>query len=249
MSRASQSLTDLAPPPLELREVARRLREAELPHPPPARAEPEPLNALIRTILSQQNTSAVARRQYEALRLAYPRWEAALTDGPDGIEKTLKAAGGGLSRIKAGYIYGVLAALEERQGKLSLRETRALSDTQARALLESLPGVGMKTASLILLFDLIRPAIPVDSNIERLAKRLEWVPQRWNAEKVERWFDLVLPHEWAFRQAFHLAGVRHGRNTCRARHPRCDLCVLRELCPLTALLSPVSPLSPVSSEK
>lgn len=221
--------------PAALLEVVRRLRDHELPDPSPPRAAPEPLDEVIRTILSQQNTSVVARRQFEALQAKYPRWEAALLDGPDGIEATLKEAGGGLSRIKAGYIHAVLNALDE-QGRLSLRHLKGLGDAEARAALENLPGVGMKTASLILLFDLVRPAIPVDSNIERLAKRLEWVPEKWNAEKVERWFELVLPRDWQTRQAFHIAGVRHGRHTCHARHPDCAGCVLRDLCPSAGLL-------------
>ncbi|MFD1730555.1 endonuclease III domain-containing protein [Deinococcus malanensis] len=237
--RASRPpLHEQTPPPDWLPEVIARLRAEYHPDLPLPRPERQVLDALLRTLLSQQNTSTVAARQFAALKAAYPRWEAALLDGPDGIETVLRDAGGGLARIKAGYIHGILAHLHEHLGTLDLAATRQLNDQEARNLLEGLPGIGMKTASLVLLFDLLRPALPVDTNIERVAKRLELFPQRWTAEKVERWFDAVVPREWAQRAAFHVAGVRHGRLTCRPREPRCDRCVLQDLCPSAALLGP-----------
>lgn len=223
------------PPPSHLPELLRRLAGAYLPTPPAPRVSPEPLDDLVETILAQQNTSALTRRQFAALKAAYPVWEAALADGPDGIEATLRAAGGGLARLKADYLWNVLHRLDETRGELSLRVLRELNDTEARALLESLPGVGMKTASLLLLFDLARPAIPVENNIWRVAGRLDLVPARWNVLKVERWFDEVLPRDWATRYTFHVSGVRHGRQTCLARRPRCEACVLRDLCPSAGL--------------
>ncbi len=242
MTAASPSrklpLSAQQPPPAHLPEIARRLAAEYLPGPPTPRRAAEPLDGLIQTILSQQNTAPITRRQFEGLKAAYPRWEAALADGPDGIETVLRAAGGGLARVKAGYIHALLAELDETRPSLSLRETRDLDDDAARALLESLPGVGMKTASCVLLFDLARPAMPVDTHIHRIARRLELVPPAWNAVKVERWFAEVLPRDWATRYTFHVAAIRHGRQTCRARHPQCDRCVLRDLCPSAALLGP-----------
>ncbi|WP_051086929.1 endonuclease III domain-containing protein [Deinococcus apachensis] len=226
-----------APPPDHLPEILRRLAEAYLPSPPAPRVSPEPLDDLVETILAQQNTSALTRRQFAALKAAYPVWEAALADGPDGVEAVLRAAGGGLARIKADYIWNVLHRLEELQSPgeegspLSLRALRSMDDAEARALLESLPGVGMKTASLLLLFDLARPAIPVENNIWRVAGRLDLIPARWNVLKAERWFDEVLPRDWATRYTFHVSAIRHGRQTCLSRRPRCEVCVLRDLCP------------------
>jgi endonuclease-3 len=225
------TLTEQQPPPADLQEVTTRLRERYLPTLPAPNRSPEPLDALIGTILSQQNTSIISRRQFAALKVSYPQWEAALADGPDGIEGVLRGAGGGLARVKADYIYNVLYRLEETRGTLSLQDTHDLNDAEARALLESLPGVGMKTASCVLLFDMARPAMPVDTHIGRIAARLEWVPARWNAIKVERWFDEVLPRDWPSRYGFHVSAIRHGRETCRAQRPLCGECVLRDLCP------------------
>jgi endonuclease III len=225
------SLAEQNPPSEHLPEIARRLRERYLPTVPKPRQSREPLDGLIGTILSQQNIGVITRRQFDGLKAAYPQWEAALADGPDGIEATLRAAGGGLARTKADYIYQVLHQLREERGELSLKDTRDMSDAQARELLQSLPGVGMKTASCVLLFDLARPAMPVDTHIDRIAKRLELVPAGWNAVKVEKWFDEVLPRSWKARYAFHISTIRHGRETCKAQKPRCESCVLRDLCP------------------
>ncbi|GGR46929.1 hypothetical protein GCM10008959_04970 [Deinococcus seoulensis] len=219
--------------------VSARLEAEYLPGgPAPLTGRPETLlSGLIRTVLGQQNTRAAAARQYAALRESYPRWEAALLDGPDGIEGTLKAAGGGLHRSKARHIHALLEALDDT-GTLSLEGLRDQSDADARARLEALPGVGRHTASLILLFDLRRAAMPVEGNLDRLARRLEWVPDTWTAARVVRWFDAVTPPTWAARAALHVAGVRHGREVCTARHPRCDTCVLADLCPSAAILGP-----------
>ncbi|WP_241191231.1 endonuclease III domain-containing protein [Deinococcus psychrotolerans] len=229
--RSKPSLAEQAPSPAELPEVARRLAKRYLPTPPTPRRAAEPLDGLISTILSQQNTAPITRRQFGGLKAAYPSWEMALADGPDGIETVLKAAGGGLSRIKANYIWNVLDQLETTRGELSLKDTRQMNDAEVRTLLESLPGVGMKTASCVLLFDLARPAMPVDTHILRITRRLEWLPAQWNAVKVERWYDEVLPATWAERYTFHVSAIRHGRETCKAQRPKCGECVLQELCP------------------
>lgn len=234
-SRIRPTPAQQRPPPAHLGEIVSRLRARYLPTLPAPRRWPDPLAGVLRTILAQQNTRAVATRQWEALTLTYPVWEAALLDGPDGIEATLRRAGGGLTRIKANYLYGVLAALEESRGELSLRFLHDLSEEEARAVLEGLPGVGQRTASLVLLFDLVRPAMPVDTNIARVAARLDLVPGAWSTNRTEVWFGEVIPRDWETRYALHLSGVRHGHETCTPKRPLCGQCVLRDLCPSAAL--------------
>lgn len=224
-------LSEQHPVPPQLGEVARRLRERYLPQPPRATRSPEPLDGLVGTILSQQNTAVISRRQFAGLKAVYPTWEAALQDGQDGIETALRAAGGGLIRSKADSIWNVLYRLQEERGTLSLQDTRQMDDAEVRALLESLPGVGPKTASCVLLFDLARPAMPVDTHIERISRRLELVPTRWNAVKIERWYDEVLVRRWDERYTFHVSTIRHGQQICRSQRPLCADCLLQDLCP------------------
>jgi len=232
---ARPPLSEQHPAPPQLGEVARRLTDAYLPGRPHPERSAEPLDGLISTILSQQNLAVVTRRQFAALKRTYPRWEMALHDGPDGIETTLREAGGGLIRSKSLTIWNVLHTLEEARGTLSLADTRGMADGEVRALLEGLPGVGPKTASCVLLFDLARPAMPVDTHIDRISRRLELVPAKWNAVKIERWYEEVLPRTWADRYAFHVSTIAHGRAVCRSQRPRCAGCLLLDLCPSAAV--------------
>jgi endonuclease III len=238
------SLPELHPAPEQLPEVSRRLRERYLPHPPAAERSPEPLDGLISTILSQQNLGVMTRRQFAGLKAVYRTWEAALHDGPDGIETALRAVGGGLIRSKADTIWNVLHRLQEQRGTLSLRDTREMDDEQIRVLLESLPGVGPKTASCVLLFDLARPAMPVDTHIDRISRRLELLPARWNAVKIQRWYEQVLPRSWKERYTFHVSMIRHGQQVCRSQRPLCAECLLNDLCPSAGLFLSGTPTEP-----
>jgi endonuclease III len=191
----------------------------------------DPIEGLIETILSQQNIGVVTRRMYNALKTAFPKWEIALEAGPDIITHVLEASGGGLARIKAGYIHRVLVQVLELRGDLSLEFLRELPDRDVRDFLEALPGVGPKTASCVLMFDLERPAMPVDTHIHRIAKRLEFVPADSSAPQAETWFATHLPKTWASRYEFHVNAFEHGRATCRSQRPNCRECVLEDLCP------------------
>jgi endonuclease III len=215
-----------------LTEVAARLLRRYGRHAPaPTSSHDDPIEGLIETILSQQNVGIVTRRMYAALKTAFPNWEIALLAGPDVITHVLEASGGGLSRIKAGYIHRALTTILEVRGNLSLEFLRALPDRDVRDFLESLPGVGPKTASCVLMFDLERPAMPVDTHVHRIAKRLEFVAANSSASQAEAWFDTNLARDWAGRYEFHVNAFEHGRATCRSQRPRCRECVLEDLCP------------------
>jgi endonuclease III len=215
-----------------LNEVAARLLNRYGRHAPaPTPSGEDPIEGLIETILSQQNVWVVTRRMYAALKAAFPKWEIALLAGPDIITHVLEASGGGLSRIKAGYIHRALTRILEVRGDLSLEFLRALPDREVRDFLESLPGVGPKTASCVLMFDLERPAMPVDTHVHRIAKRLEFVAASSSAPQAEAWFDANLPPGWAGRYEFHVNAFEHGRATCRSQRPLCRECVLEEICP------------------
>jgi endonuclease-3 len=98
----------------------------------------------------------------------------------------------------------------------------------ARAELESLPGVGPKTAACVLLFSCGLPALPVDTHVHRLAKRLGLIDERTSAEQAHRLLaDAVAPEDV---YDFHVRLIAHGRQVCHARDPQCGVCVLQEVC-------------------
>jgi endonuclease III len=215
-----------------LLEVSKKLLERYQKHAPEQKTSTDdPIEGLIETILSQQNVGVVTHRMYLALKEVFPRWELALDAGQSRIQSVLENAGGGLASIKAKYIFRVLEKLQADRGSLSLEFCRKLSAPKARAFLESLPGVGAKTASCVLMFDLGLAAMPVDTHLHRIAKRLEFVTSDASAVQTEAWFDAHLPRSWAKRYEFHVNGFQHGRETCRSQKPKCAECVLLELCP------------------
>ncbi|MBO0815614.1 MAG: endonuclease III, partial [Actinobacteria bacterium] len=98
----------------------------------------------------------------------------------------------------------------------------------ARTYLESLPGVGPKTAACVLTFALGRAAFPVDTHVHRVATRLGWLPPKTAADMAHRLLEQMVPAD--IRYDLHVAMISHGRTVCRARRPRCDACVLNDLC-------------------
>jgi endonuclease-3 len=111
---------------------------------------------------------------------------------------------------------------------LDLARLRRLPTTNTIEYLTSLPGVGMKTASCVLLFSLGRPVMPVDTHVHRVSRRLGWAP--WNAspEKVQPILEALVPPRLVL--SMHLLLVTHGRRLCKAGRPLCDRCPLRSRC-------------------
>jgi endonuclease III len=215
-----------------LLEVSKKLLERYQRHAPAQKqSDEDPIEGLIETILSQQNIGMVTHRMYLALKDVFPTWDDALEAGQSSIQTVLENAGGGLASVKAKYIFRVLEKLQTDRGSLSLEFLRKFAAAKARAVLESLPGVGAKTASCVLMFDLGLAAMPVDTHLHRIAKRLEFVSPDSSAVQTESWFDTHLPRTWAKRYEFHVNGFQHGRETCRSQKPKCVECVLFELCP------------------
>lgn len=197
--------------------------------------ESEPLDGLLETILSQQSPVAATQRMADALRRAFPDWSQALAAGAAGIQTVLQAARGNLANAKAGYIHRVLSRLQAERGSLSLQFLRTWAPAEARKFLLSLPGVGPKTASCVLLFNLQLPAQPVDTHLLRIAQRLGFVGETAKPGDAETWFEHRLPPTWEAHYEFHLNGIVHGQQTCKAQRPRCGECVLQEECPSAGL--------------
>jgi endonuclease-3 len=123
----------------------------------------------------------------------------------------------------------LLAEVKERRPDWDLGLLRDLPLDDAKRWLTSLPGVGPKTAACVLLFSLGRPALPVDTHVERVAKRLGLVPPKMPADKAHAALEATLEPDQVY--AFHVDLIQHGRRTCHARRPNCDECVLAPRCP------------------
>ena len=106
---------------------------------------------------------------------------------------------------------------------------RDLSDAEARDYLMSLPGIGPKTASVVLSFALGRDALPVDTHVHRVSRRLGLIPPKASAERADRILHDLVPD--GLRTPLHVGLIRLGREICKAPTPRCAQCPLKDLCP------------------
>jgi endonuclease-3 len=195
------------------------------------RPRSDPMSELVRTILSQNTTDANSGRAFSRLLVCFPTWESLLGADPTAIAEAIRV--GGLARVKAPRIKAIVEEVWARLGSFDLSFLAEMPLEEAKAWLRSLPGVGPKTAACVLLFALGRPALPVDTHVHRLAKRLGLVPPRVGAEDAHGLLEGMLAPDEVY--PFHMGLIKHGRRICKAQRPLCPQCVLAHGCP-SALL-------------
>jgi len=186
-----------------------------------------PLSVLIQTILSQNTSDANSSRAFESLSASFDSWEDVAEASVTEIAVSIKS--GGLGLIKAKRIKEALGEIERKRGKLELHFLNQLPLDKARDWLKHLPGVGSKTANCVLLFSLGKPALPVDTHVFRVTKRLGLINLRASAEQAHTLLEKIVPSNKVYN--FHMLLIEHGRKVCKAQRPRCTQCVLRRLCP------------------
>jgi endonuclease-3 len=186
----------------------------------------EPMEELVSCILSQHTADANSFPAFTRLRAAFPDWAEMEAAGPEGIEPWIQAAG--LARQKAKSIHGSLSAIRLRMGSHTLDPLLDWPLAEARDWLESLPGVGPKTAAIVLCFALGRPAIPVDTHVSRVSRRLGLLSEGLSDSAAHHALPLMTPEADAHR--LHALFIQHGRKTCFAQRPACAECPLAGLC-------------------
>ena len=184
------------------------------------------IDEIVATVLSQHTSDINSERTFAQLKDRFPSWEQVAGAPPDLLADAIRC--GGIADQKARRIQQILAAIEEREGSLSLGRLYDLDDAAVEAYLLSLPGVGPKTAACVLAFAMGRPAFPVDTHVHRVAIRLGWIPASTTADKAHQLLAPRIPPE--LRYDLHVALIGHGRAVCRAQRPRCEVCVVRDLC-------------------
>jgi endonuclease-3 len=186
-----------------------------------------PLAELVQTILSQNTSDANSRPAFKALTEVFDNWNKIIN--ADLKEISGPIASGGLGKIKAQRIQQALQVIKQRRGKLDLNFLIDMPVPEAREWLKQLPGVGDKTANCVLLFALGKPALPVDTHIFRVSKRLKLIPEKTSLEVAHRLLEaMVLPDDI---YEFHILMIEHGRRTCTARQPHCTQCIINKICP------------------
>ena len=187
----------------------------------------DPFETLVVTIISQNTADRNTARAFENLSKQFEVTPQALSQAETSkIEACLYV--GGLYRSKAKTIKTVSKIiLEKFHG--SLKPVLSLPLEEARKTLTELPGVGPKTADVVLLFSANQPTIPVDTHVNRVSKRLGLAPANGGYEEVRLSLQSLFdPKDYL---AVHLLLIAHGRKTCKARRPRCHECPVYDYCP------------------
>jgi endonuclease-3 len=185
-----------------------------------------PVDELVSTILSQ-NTSDVNRdRAFEALTESFPDWYSVMDAAESKVCEAIRPAG--LANQKGPRIQGALRQIVLEHGELSLDFLEAYSVHEAKVWLTSIKGVGPKTAAIVLLFAFGRPAFPVDTHVHRITGRLGLIGPKVTADKAHEILENIGDPETYY--AMHLNLIRHGREICLARNPKCQKCPLKDYC-------------------
>jgi endonuclease-3 len=187
----------------------------------------DPLTELVLTILSQHTNDTNSGRAFASMQRCYPTWDDVLAAEPTALADSIRQ--GGLANQKAPRIQRVLARVLQDRGGWNLDHLAKAPLDEAKAWLRSLPGVGPKTAACVLMFALGRPALPVDTHVYRVAKRLGLIGEKVTADQAHVVLESIV--EPSDMYAFHIALIKHGRHTCTARKPNCSACLLNDFCP------------------
>ncbi len=185
----------------------------------------DPLEMLVLTILSQNTNDNNRDRAFASLKKTFPTYESIVQAPIEKVASAIKE--GGLHHQKAKRIQEVLKRIKTERGAYDLSYLQDLSTEEAFDELIRFDGVGKKTTGVVLTFSLNKPYFPVDTHIERITHRLGLVKDGEDPHDV---MNEIVPKELTYQ--FHLHLIWHGRETCRARTPLCEKCVIAALCPV-----------------
>lgn len=187
----------------------------------------DPFKTLIAAMISQNTSDRNAARAFERLSSAFVIEPNVLANADAShVEACMMVAG--LYRKKSKAVKQVSQAIVEELGG-DLETVLLLPLEKARRVLMELPGIGPKTADVLLLFCAQKPTIPVDTHVRRLAKRLGFASADAGYEAIRSSLrTLFSPKDY---MAVHVLLIQHGRRYCKARNPLCKHCPIGDFCP------------------
>lgn len=186
---------------------------------------PDPVDIIIGTILSQNTNDKNSYKAFQNLKQKIQSWDDILLMKQSELEKLIKVAG--LGKQKSNVIFNLLSHLKNNNGQISLNHLKKKNDSEAIEELTMHKGIGVKTASCVLLFSLDRNICPVDTHVHRILNRIGLVKTK-SPEKTFYAINNYIPEGTA--HSFHTNLLRLGRKYCLPAKPKCSLCPIEKIC-------------------
>lgn len=186
---------------------------------------PNPIDTLIATILSQNTNDKNSYKAYHNLKQKFNSWEEVADLSRVQLEKVIRVAG--LGKQKSAAIKASLTSLKKQIGKIDLHHIKYMKDEDIVNELTSIKGIGVKTASCVLLFSLNRNICPVDTHVHRTLNRIGIV-NTTTPDKTFHQINKYLPEGIAHQ--FHTNLINLGREVCKPAKPLCSVCPLLSEC-------------------
>jgi len=188
----------------------------------------EPMHELVSTILSQRTTGANEERAFRQLWQRFGGWEAIMWAPVEQVAEAIAPTN--WPEVKAPRIQAVLRQIVAERGAPTLDFLEELAPEAGLAWLTALPGVGLKTASLVLLFCFRKPLLPVDTHVHRVSQRVGLIGPRATPDQAHGMLQALLPRDPDLLWNFHHNALRHGQRICTWSSPRCPACPLLAQC-------------------
>src|SRR5256885_5599892 len=206
-------------------EVTRRLTElyGEVPF-----SDKDPMSQLVDIILSHRTRDEQTAAAWNNLLKRFGSWEAVRDAPTEQVQDAI--ANVNWPEVKAPRLQAIMRQITEERGNLNLDFLCELPVEEAATWLNRFDGVGPKTTACVLLFSCQKPLLPVDVHVHRVSGRLGLIGKKVTADQAHTLLQALLPHDARSIYNFHKALLRHGQRVCVYEHPRCNRCVVSDLC-------------------
>ncbi|HYL42061.1 MAG TPA: endonuclease III [Ktedonobacteraceae bacterium] len=206
-------------------EVTRRLTElyGELPF-----SSKDPMSMLVDILLSHRTRDEQTAAAWDNLLKRFGSWEAVRDAPTQEVQDAI--ANVNFPEVKAPRLQTIMRQITAERGNLNLDFLRDLPVEEGAAWLNRFEGVGPKTAACVLLFSCQKPLLPVDVHVHRVSGRLGLIGKKVSADAAHTLLQALLPQDARSIYNFHKALLRHGQRICVYERPRCNKCVLTDLC-------------------
>ena len=188
----------------------------------------DPMSMLVDILLSHRTRDEQTAAAWANLLKRFGSWEAVRDAPTDEVQNTI--ANVNFPEVKAPRLQTIMHQITKERGNLNLDFLCELPIEEAAAWLNRFEGVGPKTTACVLLFSCELPLLPVDVHVGRVSQRLGLIGKKVTNDAAHNLLQALLPNDSRVIYNFHKALLRHGQRVCVYEHPRCNRCVLTDLC-------------------